>query len=54
MDSNLINSIKAINDSIIFDEDSQLFIIENVDIWISVAKRLREDFEFDYLKDQWL
>ena len=49
MDSNLINSIKAINDSIIFDEDSQLFIIENIDIWIDVAKRLREDFEFDYL-----
>ncbi len=49
MDLDLINSIKSIDDSISFDEDSQIFIIEKVESWIDVARKLREDFEFDYL-----
>jgi len=49
MDLNLINSIKSIDDSISFDENSQIFIIEKVETWIDVARKLRQDFEFDYL-----
>ena len=45
MDLNLINSIKSIDNSIGFDENSQIFIIEKVETW----RKLRQDFEFDYL-----
>ena len=49
MDLDLINSIKSIDDSIDFNEDSQVFVIEKVENWIDVARKLRQDFEFDYL-----
>jgi len=45
----LIESIKSLNSSIKFDEDSQSFLLEEIDNWGEVAKALKEEKDFDYL-----
>ena len=45
----LIKSIKSIDTSIEFDDDSQLFVLEKIDKWLDIAKDLKEKKDFDYL-----
>ena len=45
----LIESIKSLDESIAFDQDSQLFTLEKVDNWLGIAKKLKEEQGFDYL-----
>ena len=45
----LIKSIKSIDTSIAFDDDSQLFVLEKIDRWLDIAKDLKEKKDFDYL-----
>ena len=45
----LIKSIKSIDTSIEFDNDSQLFVLEKIDRWLDIAKDLKEKKDFDYL-----
>ena len=48
LDSSLIDSIKAINASISFDEESQIFILEKVEEWLEISEKIKE-LGFDYL-----
>ena len=45
----LIKSIKSLDSSIEFEEDSQFFLLEKIDNWIDIAKALKEKEDFDYL-----
>jgi len=45
----LIESIKSLNPSIKFEEDSQSFLLEEINNWGEVAKALKEEKDFDYL-----
>jgi len=47
-DTPLIDSIKSINDSISFDEETGIFTLSEVDCWLDVAKKIKE-LKFDYL-----
>ena len=47
--SNIIEAIKSLHSSIEFDEESQSFVLENLENWINIAKDLREKKNFDYL-----
>ena len=48
LDKSLIDSIKAISDSISFDEESQIFNIVKVDDWLEISTKVKE-LGFDYL-----
>jgi len=48
LDKSLIDSIKAISDSISFDEDSQIFNLEKVDEWLEISTKIKE-LGLDYL-----
>ena len=47
-DTPLIDSIKSINDSISFDEETGIFTLSEVNCWLDVAKQIKE-LKFDYL-----
>ena len=49
INTELIESIKSLDLSIQFEEDSQSFVLENADNWLSIAKNLKEKKDFDYL-----
>tara|TARA_Y100000996_G_C22555207_1_gene655297 strand:+ start:1157 stop:1633 length:477 start_codon:yes stop_codon:yes gene_type:complete len=49
IEKELIESIKSLDSSVEFDEEIQIFTIENIDNWLDVAKGLKEQYEFDYL-----
>ena len=49
IEKELIESIKSLDSSVEFDEEIQIFTIENIDNWLDVAKELKEQYEFDYL-----
>lgn len=48
LDKSLIDSIKAISNSISFDEESQIFNIVKVDDWLEISTKVKE-LGFDYL-----
>ena len=48
LDKSLIDSIKAISDSISFDEESQIFNLEKVDEWLEISTKIKE-LGLDYL-----
>tara|TARA_X000001036_G_C20673224_1_gene803209 strand:- start:474 stop:947 length:474 start_codon:yes stop_codon:yes gene_type:complete len=48
LDKSLIDSIKAISDSISFEEESQIFNIVKVDDWLEISTKVKE-LGFDYL-----
>ena len=47
--SDLIESIKSLDSSIEYDNESQIFILKNIDIWLDICKILKENNDFDYL-----
>ena len=49
IEKQLIDSIKSINSSIEFDEESQCFNLKDINGWIKVAKELKNNNDFDYL-----
>tara|TARA_B100000131_G_scaffold277746_1_gene281789 strand:+ start:332 stop:808 length:477 start_codon:yes stop_codon:yes gene_type:complete len=49
IEKELIESIKSLDSSVEFDEEIQIFTIENIDNWLDVARGLKEQYEFDYL-----
>ena len=49
IDSELIKSIKSLDSSIEFAEDSQCFLLGELENWINIAKELKEKEDFDYL-----
>ena len=49
IEKELIESIKSLDSSIEFDEELQIFTIQNIDNWLDVARGLSEQCEFDYL-----
>ena len=49
INTELIESIKSLDPSMQFQEESQSFVLENADSWLSIAKNLKEKKDFDYL-----
>ena len=49
IDSELIKSIKSLHPSIEFEEDSQCFLLGELENWMNIAKELKEKEDFDYL-----
>ena len=47
--SDLIKSIKSLDSSIEYDDESQIFILKNIDTWLDICKTLKESNDFDYL-----
>ena len=42
IDSELIKSIKSLHPSIEFEEDSQCFLLGELENWMNIAKELKE------------
>lgn len=51
MTDKLINNVKSIHTSIEFDDENNIFILEDISQWIDISKKLKEspDLDFDYL-----
>ena len=47
-ESTLIESIKAINESISYDEETNIFSLKKVDAWFDIATQIK-NLNFDYL-----
>ena len=47
-ESTLIESIKAINESISYDEETNIFSLKEVDAWLDIATQIK-NLNFDYL-----
>tara|TARA_X000001036_G_C20607586_1_gene777636 strand:+ start:296 stop:772 length:477 start_codon:yes stop_codon:yes gene_type:complete len=45
----LIESIKLIDESIEFDNESCYFKLEKIDNWLNICKALKDENDFDYL-----
>jgi NADH-quinone oxidoreductase subunit C len=47
--SDVIESINSLDSSIEYDNESQIFLLKNVDTWLDICKNLKENNDFDYL-----